>query len=353
MKTLQVIESLGRGGAEQALVNLLPVLQRRGIAADVLVLKADLTLARSLQVAGVRVWTAPDGGLRARHRFVRQLLREHGHDAVNAHLTRSLLVCGFGALPVPLYFTAHNLGYAAWPARGIKGRVKKWLAARIARRRVRETVAVSDAVAAHYRAHWGIERVRVIGNPVEVPQIDTSENGPIVVPGRLVPEKGHALALQVAAELHAQRPELKWLLAGGGPLHKDLQERIDALGLHSVVRISGALPHGDFLRAMATAAAVLVPSEQEGFGIAAAEAMRLGKAVVATRVGGLAHLLGEGGRGWSFDSGDAAGCLNCLTEALDQAEKRVQYGQKARDFVLRHHSTETVAEQWQELYLTR
>lgn len=52
---LHVIDTLGRGGAEQALVNLLPAIQARDVEVHVAVLRAPDTLAGELESRGVKV----------------------------------------------------------------------------------------------------------------------------------------------------------------------------------------------------------------------------------------------------------------------------------------------------------
>src|SRR5207247_228325 len=86
---LVLIESLGRGGAERALVNQLPELRRRGFDIEVAALWAPYDLAPELEQQGVPVhrldvrprWNAL-GGLRA----LARLGRRRRIDVVHGHL---------------------------------------------------------------------------------------------------------------------------------------------------------------------------------------------------------------------------------------------------------------------------
>jgi glycosyltransferase involved in cell wall biosynthesis len=63
------------------------------------------------------------------------------------------------------------------------------------------------------------------------------------------------------------------------------------------VRNLGWQPRDVIRREMQECDLVVLPSRWEGFGLVAAEAMRAGRAVVATRVGGLAELVVDGRTG--------------------------------------------------------
>lgn len=102
------------------------------------------------------------------------------------------------------------------------------------------------------------------------------------------------------------------------------------------------LPH------MAACDAVVVPSRWEGFGYVAAEAMRMGKAVIASRVGGLTELVVDKETGFLFPSEDS----KALAEILDQAQKErlFEMGEKGRERFLRHFTASRMAEEILRVY---
>ena len=63
---------------------------------------------------------------------------------------------------------------------------------------------------------------------------------------------------------------------------RPLQERVNELGLTSVVTVSPWIPKASFQEQFASSSLVVFPSDFEGFGLPAAEAMRLGIPVVIT-----------------------------------------------------------------------
>ena len=77
IRILSVIESLGRGGAEQVLVNLLPALGRRSCECEVAALWPPYDLAEALEKQDIRVhrlglghrWSVAEALTRAKPRL--------------------------------------------------------------------------------------------------------------------------------------------------------------------------------------------------------------------------------------------------------------------------------------------
>lgn len=71
------------------------------------------------------------------------------------------------------------------------------------------------------------------------------------------------------------------LVLGAGSVRQRLEDRVSASGLDGRVRVASYLPDEEFRRAFASAAAVVFPSDFEGFGLPVLEGMLLGIPVVA------------------------------------------------------------------------
>jgi len=143
-------------------------------------------------------------------------------------------------------------------------------------RSARLVIGASAFLAEEARA-LGAREVRVIPSGVDVPQTVPSPEEPphVLFAGRLSEEKG-ILEFVEATE------GLPRVIAGDGPL----RDRVpDALGF---------VPPGHLGPYYERATVVAVPSRREGYGMTAREAMAYGRAVVASDVGGLSELRGEG-----------------------------------------------------------
>jgi glycosyltransferase involved in cell wall biosynthesis len=132
----------------------------------------------------------------------------------------------------------------------------------------------------------------------------------LVAVGALETRKGHDVLLDAIA-LRAD-PRVHVLVAGEGALRADLEARRHALGLDERVRFLGRVD--DVPTLLAAADALVMPSRQEGLGVAALEAMAAGLPVVASRVGGLPDAVTDGVTGFLVPAEDP----RALAAAIDR-----------------------------------
>jgi glycosyltransferase involved in cell wall biosynthesis len=127
----------------------------------------------------------------------------------------------------------------------------------------------------------------------------------------LEPAKDQATLLRAAAHARPLRPELHWVIAGGGKLRPALDAAVRRLGLADRIHLIGWTDHPEAL--MREADVVVMSSRAEGLGTAVLDALALGKPVVATRGGGLAEIVPDA---WLVDVGDAAAFAEKVVLAL-------------------------------------
>jgi glycogen synthase len=207
-------------------------------------------------------------------------------------------------------------------------------------------IAPSRAIADRVGRDWGIERHRidVIPNPLELASIraaGASEPGVplperyLVFIGRLEPRKGiHVLAEALPRVLDAH-PGLHVVFVGrdrGGAEQVNRHASRFADRLHFV----GELPRDRALAVVARAELAVLPSLWEAFGFVAAEAMALGRPVVASDGSGFAEIVEHDRSGWLVPPGDVDALARTLSGRLgDERElARVSAGAltRAEDF---------------------
>lgn len=185
-------------------------------------------------------------------------------------------------------------------------------------------IAVSEAVKHHVRVQGLDEsRVRVIHNGVDLrrfrptPLSDAraslgwEPSVPVFgVFGRLSPEKGQHVALASMLILLREHPRARLLVVGDGHDLEELRLSAAALGIGDSVEFRGFT--GDVRPLMSACDAIVAPSLKEGFGLAAVEAMALGRPVVASNVGGLPEIVTPGETGILVVPNDP----NALAQAL-------------------------------------
>ncbi|MFC0863132.1 glycosyltransferase [Sphaerimonospora cavernae] len=121
------------------------------------------------------------------------------------------------------------------------------------------------------------ELADLLGRPV-------AERPILLTVARLAQQKGLETLLDAAAGPYPGDP--LFVIAGDGPLRPELQARIDAEGLPAL--LYGWAAPADLLQ---VAAAVIVPSRWEGQPLSVQEALRAGRPIVATRVGGIPDMV--------------------------------------------------------------
>jgi len=138
--------------------------------------------------------------------------------------------------------------------------------------------------------------------------------------GTLRWEKGHRFLLDAWSQLHATgkvSPDHHLLIVGDGPLLSELKE------LAGAEAQSPSVPNVHFLGSLSDTRSVLqaldlfvLPSVNEGFGIAIIEAMAAGVPVVSTASGGIPEVITEG-TGFLVPPENSKALANAISTAID------------------------------------
>jgi len=230
-------------------------------------------------------------------RAVRRLAAElRGAGVVHAHGLRAGLFAGLVVRPrTPYLVTWHNAVLAA----GMRRRVVTLLEAAVARRAT-VTLAVSADLVDRARAVGGRD-VRLLAVPAaplppagSAAQVRTelgATDRPLVLAvGRLHPQKDFRTLVEAGRQLSRRGPPPVVAIAGDGPARAELAAVIAAGG--TGVRLLGH--RSDVSTLLAAADVVVLPSRWEGSPLAAQEAMAAGRPLVASAVGGVPSLVGDG-----------------------------------------------------------
>lgn len=134
--------------------------------------------------------------------------------------------------------------------------------------------------------------------------------------GRLVRDKGFDLAIDALATIRLRAPEARLVIAGDGPERGALEQQAAALGLAGSVDFTGWVAPGEVEARIADATLLAMPSRTEGLPNVALQAAAGGRAVVASRVGGLPEIVRHGETGFLVDLDPAAlaHAIACLLE---------------------------------------
>jgi glycosyltransferase involved in cell wall biosynthesis len=327
---LHVQKVAGIGGSERHLLTLLPRLQAAGLDVRMVALgtRQVARFVEPLRDLGVSVGEFP-AGRDVNPLVVRGLLREiqtFRPDVVHTHLIHAdahgQIAARFARVPGVLSVHSTHRFYLQRPYRS---------AMRLAARLARRTIAISEHVSRFLRAGRLVrpERVRVVPYGIDVAawaaapgdRHDLRERFGIAsdefalgFASRLIPDKGHDFLFDALERLHGRLPHLRVLVAGDGRLRPELEARMTARLPPGVVRFLGFVTDvRAFMHACDALAFLTLPALSEGFGLAALEAMAVGRPVVATAVGALPELIVDGESGLVVRPGDIGDLVRALT----------------------------------------
>ena len=174
----------------------------------------------------------------------------------------------------------------------------------------------------------------------------------IVCIGRMVPVKGQSILLDALPALLRNYPTVELVFAGTGPDEAALKQQARALGIEKQVSFAGWLPRDKTLELMASANALVVPSDgsQEGFGLVVAEAMALGVPVLCSDIPVFREVAEDTAAFFKTgDANDLAKQLNALFLSPDCALERIE---KAKTRVHKHFDVTAMVQSYLDLYLT-
>jgi L-malate glycosyltransferase len=121
---------------------------------------------------------------------------------------------------------------------------------------------------------------------------------------RLRHEKGIDLLIQAFRNVHKIYPSAQLLLVGDGPQRLEYENLVKQLKLEKQVVFFGSADWETAMQLMTLMDLVVVPSRFEGFGLTAAEAMAMGKPVIASDTFGLKELIDHEYSGLVFENGN-------------------------------------------------
>jgi glycosyltransferase involved in cell wall biosynthesis len=174
----------------------------------------------------------------------------------------------------------------------------------------------------------------------------------MVCVGRLSPEKGQLLMVQAAGAVAAGGVAMDVILAGDGPLRKDIEREIAHRALKDVVHLAGWVDNRQVRELLLQSRALVVSSFAEGLPVVIMEAFALRRPVIATAIAGIPELVKDGLNGWLITAGDVASLTRAMQEAATETPSRLAaMGEAGHKLVFEQHNTAIEAEKLKTLFL--
>ncbi len=167
---------------------------------------------------------------------------------------------------------------------------------------------------------------------------------------RLFYLKGHDDLLELAPELCATYPKLRFLWVGEGILREQFEERMRGMGLRDRFILTG-LVKPEQIPELVNAMDVLVhPSRREGLARAIVQGQLAGLPAIAYGIDGNREGMIADETGFIVPPFDRAVLAEKLKAALDDAELRRRMGERGRAFAEARFDTKVMVERLEEVY---
>lgn len=371
IRVVHVLDNLNTGGTELNAVRTAERLDRDKFDVRFLCIQSRGPLRARLDAAGIPVDEISITSLMSasairRVREIARMVKDTEIDIVHAHDPYA------NALAVPAVRLAGRGAVIAshrWWRDVHRPRVR--VANRLSYRFADRVLANSPAIGELVVSHEGVPRRRLVVVPnfvdesaftplaerrvVALRQQVGLKPGEIAVGivANLYPVKNHAMLIRAAARLAGDWPLVRMVLVGEGQEREQLSKLAQDLGIADRVLMPGRLSHEPGMAGVFDI--TTLTSREEGFPNWVVESMAAGRAVVATRVGGVPDAVVEGETGKLVEPDDDEALAVALDQVLRSDDLRRSMGEAGARRARSLYHVDTIMKSIESLYneLTR
>ena len=175
------------------------------------------------------------------------------------------------------------------------------------------------------------------------------ENEPLLVHvSNFRPVKRPVDCVEILARVLQKGIKTRLVMVGDGSERTNVEHRARCLGIFEQCSFVGKQPR--IVDYLSVSDVLLLPSEQESFGLAALEAMACEVPVIASRVGGIPEVVTDGETGFLSDVGDVEKMAADAANLLANEKLRTEMGKRARESAISRYRTDVVIPQYISFY---
>lgn len=374
-KVLYLVETLGVGGTEQSLLEILPNLQT--VSPVICHLFGASDLKSAFEAQGIPVLSL---SLRQNAKFfhalpaLNRIIREHRPQLIHTSLFHAdiagRLLANWHRIPVVNSLVSECYAPIRWQMLTTLGRWKlksyqivDYLTAGLATHYLANSKAVAQSQIRalklnpakvsvifrgrspeRYRNNLNASQRQALKQSLGIP----SQKRVITTVGRLVDSKGQADLLNALSALKKKFPELAGLLIGDGPERANLEALARRLGLEQDIVFAGT--RNDVGNLLAISEIFAFPTYYEGLPGSLIEAMMAGKPIVATNIENNAEIITSGQNGLLVPIKAPAELADAIAWLLNHPAEAEQLANHAQQFAIATFSTSEIARQYDDFY---
>ncbi len=363
INVLYVIWSLGLGGAEQVIINLIKGIDKDKFQPFVCCLNDKGPFAGELEQLGVKIFALhkKPGADLATIGKIKKILKEKHIDIIHPHLWGANFwgrLAAKAAGTKTVVITEHNVDvWKKWYHKILDRFLACW---------TDKIIVVSNQVKKFYVENVGIadEKLEVVYNGIPLnpklhdaeenlrlkEELDINNTKPVLSNiGRLVPAKANHIFLETLRHLDKKGIDFNALIIGDGPLKESLIEQGKDLIEKKCVKFTGL--RKDISKILDITDVSVLSSTREGFSIVVLESMAKGIPFVATNVGGNDEQIIDGETGFLTPVNDAKALADSITKILQNPELKQKMGQAAEERLTKNFALNIMVRQTEDLYL--
>ncbi len=355
IKVLEIIDSLGMGGAESLLKNFVLEAKKNNLFnIEIATFYSDAIFKKEIEDAGISIW---DLGLTFKFNLMGvielvKLTKERKYNIIHVHLFPADIFAGIASLFLPRDIAWIFSEHCVYNRRRTLKIFK--ILDNFTYNRYSKIVCVSKQVE-FALLNWipsNKGKTKVISNAVPIPKFLNScsvKTYDILFVGRLTKQKSVEILLKAIKILkNKYSKNLKIAIVGDGELKENLNNLTVELGVNREVKFLGV--RKDVKELMVSSKIFVLPSRWEGFGIVIIEAMSNMLPVIATNVGGIPELIEDGKDGILVPPENPKALARAISNLLENEELREKLSKAAYRKVREKYSIDTYSVHMLDFY---
>lgn len=214
-------------------------------------------------------------------------------------------------------------------------------------------VCISENIKGYIAKLYPHKKIEVIPNIVKASSLSSTQEleSDLLYVGALGKYKGCEYLIEAMKAIVEELPDCRLQIVGSGPDSDKLQELSRSLGLEKNISFEGFVPHTRLARYYTSTRVVVFPSVvPETFGRVAAEAMAVGKPVIAARSGGIPEVVRHLQTGMLVNPKNSKEIADAAIYLLKH-EDRIKYmGESGKKLIEEFYSPSVIARKHVKLY---
>lgn len=359
LKVIHVITDMKIGGAGRWLLNFLKNYDRSELDIKVVIPKDSMLKKEingldieTIEIQGIGDKSMDFASLKA----LRRLFSLEKPHIVHTHASLSARIAARLAGVKAIVHTKHCLDSTPTG-------LKRLISSCINNQLSSKVIAVSKAVGENLQQagipqnkieviYGGVEEIREL-SPEEIKQLRSSygiDEKDIVfgIAARLAEVKGHKYLIEAAELVLQKRKDIKFVIAGTGPLEQHLKEMVLKKGLEKNVIFTGFIKDVEYIYNIIDVN--MITSKSEALCLSLIEGMSLGKPMIGTKVGGVSELIIQNQTGLLVPPCQPKALVDAIMQMAENSQLRSFMGANARKMMLERFSASHMASEIHKLY---